>query len=210
MSSFYTTMALVPRNWTWCAQSIAEKWIQRQEEPVSSLKSHPSLSGGGGDQEDKRGLFSCWGLMVSFWRLISDPCYMNSSQLEFIAPHWFLLAPILHRSCLYLFEVWCILKQNEPDFPYCLCQCLVMENINSFTTRILTSVVHPSYAGRPKGDGSGAGRVLQVSLFQSKGQIFHHLHSFWNPSISIRSQFTGFKTARVMSSSNYMPTNWTI
>lgn len=136
-----------------------------------------SLGGGcGGDRDDKQGLFSRWGLMVSFWSQISDPRYMNFSQLEFIAPHWFLLAPIPHCSCLYLFEVWCILKQNEPDFPYCLCQCLVLGNINSFTARLLMIVGYSSYRGRHKETLTQSCKMFskQEAHCKSKGKIFHH------------------------------------
>lgn len=123
-----------------------------ETEKATSRKNHPSFFGW------RLGRWLGWqartllllGLMVSFWSPISDPCYMNSPQMEFIAPHWFLLAPLLHRSCLYLLEVWCILKQNEPDFPNCLCQCLVRGNVNSFTARLLTIVMDPSYGGRHK------------------------------------------------------------
>lgn len=60
-----------------------------KREKATSLKNHPvSLGGGwGGDGVDEQGPFSCWALMVSLWSLISDPCSMNSPQLEFIAPH---------------------------------------------------------------------------------------------------------------------------
>lgn len=149
----------------WCAQSTTEKWLQRKQGQTTF-----SLDGGcGGEWGDKQRPFSCWGLMVSFWSLISDPCYMNSSRLEFIAPHWFLLAPILHCSCLYLFEVWCVLKQNEPDFPYCLCQCLVMGSINSFTARLLTIVMHPSSGGRQRDTDPELGKFKQARA-KAKGR----------------------------------------
>lgn len=135
MSPIYTTVVLGSKKLNVVLNPL-QRSGSRGKRKRSPRTTPVSLGGGcGGDQHDKQGLSSCWDLMVSFWSLISGPCYMNSSQLELRAPHGFLLAPIPHCSCLYLFEVWCILKQNEPDFPYCLSQCLVMGNINSFTAR---------------------------------------------------------------------------
>ena len=196
----------------WRAQSTTEKWLWRKKQRATSLKSHPvSLGGGfGGDQGDKHGPLSCWGLMVSFWSLIPDPCYMNSSLLELVAPHWFLLAPGLHCSCLYLFEVWCILKQNEPDFPYCLCQCLVMGDVNSFTARLLVVLMCPSYGGRRKETlaQSWERGSKQKAHFEVKGRYFS------TPSISKqvspRLQKVIKKKKRSHTINNYMPANWII
>lgn len=159
----------------------------REGVPKGTGKGHISVSLGGGcgcTRDDKQGSFSCWDLMVLFWSLISDPCYMNSSQLEFIAPHWFRLAPVPHCSCLYLLEVWCILKQNEPNFLHCLCQCLELGKSNSFTASLLKNAVPPKYVERPKGaTDQNWGRFWKPET-HFKGQIFHHLLCFWTPSTS--------------------------